>query len=76
VARDYPGQIVATAKGGQTDLKSVLGLLMLGLEHGHEVRLAVTGPDEEAFCRQLVDLFETDFDFPPRDPAASTDVFF
>jgi len=27
----------------------------------------VEGPDEKAMCRKLVKLFETHFDFPPRE---------
>ena len=62
----YPGEILVTAKSGTSDLRSALGLIMLGLEKGAEVAIQVAGPDEEAFCKKLVDLFEYHFDFPPR----------
>jgi phosphotransferase system HPr-like phosphotransfer protein len=39
---------------------------MLGLEKGAEVSIQVSGPDEEAFCNKLVELFETHFDFPAK----------
>ena len=62
----YEGEILVTAESGTCDLKSALGLIMLGLEKGAEVSIQVTGPDEEGFGRKLVDLFEYHFDFPPR----------
>ena len=62
----YPGEILVTADSGTCSLTSALELIMLGLEQGAEVAIQVTGPDEEAFGRKLVELFETHFDFPPR----------
>ncbi|OQW96521.1 MAG: hypothetical protein BWK77_04370 [Verrucomicrobia bacterium A1] len=62
----YPGEILVTAENGQCDLRSVMQLIALGLRQGSRVTIRVTGPDEEAFCGRLVELFETRFDFPPR----------
>lgn len=62
----YPGEILVQADSGSCNLTSALECIMLGLEKGAEVRIQVTGPDEEGFCRKLVELFETHFDFPPR----------
>jgi phosphotransferase system HPr (HPr) family protein len=62
----YSGEILVTAASGTCTLKSALELIMLGLEQGAKVDIQVTGPDEEAFARRLVELFETHFDFPPR----------
>ena len=61
----YSGEILVTAKSGTCTLTSALELIMLGLEPGAEVSIQVSGPDEEAFCKKLADLFETHFDFPP-----------
>lgn len=62
----YGGEILVTASSGTCTLTSALELIMLGLEKGAQVDVQVTGPDEEAFARRLVELFETHFDFPPR----------
>lgn len=62
----YPGDILVTAESGTCTLTSALECIMLGLEQGAEVTIQVTGPDEENFCKRLVELFETHFDFPPQ----------
>lgn len=62
----YPGEILVTARNGSSNLKSVLELIVLGLEQGANVKIEVTGPDEITFGHKLVALFETYFDFPPR----------
>ena len=62
----YTGEILVTAKSGTCTLTSALECIMLGLEKGAEVTIQVTGPDEEAFCKKLADLFEYHFDFPPK----------
>lgn len=48
----------------ECDLTSMLSLMMLGLTCGSEVLVEVTGPDEEMWCRKVVDLLETVYDFP------------
>lgn len=63
---NYPGVIRVSANSRQSDLRSVLGLLALGLLPGSDLTIRVSGPDEGTFCRKLVSLFETNFDFPPR----------
>jgi phosphocarrier protein HPr len=62
----YPGEILITADSGTCTLTSALECIMLGLEPGAEVTIQVSGPDEEAYCKKLVELFETHFDFPPK----------
>ena len=62
----YPGEILVVAESGTCTLTSALELIMLGLEPGAELSIQVSGPDEEAFCKKLADLFETHFDFPPQ----------
>ena len=62
----YKGTIVLKAKTMEMELNSIMDLLALGLEKGDELEISVSGPDEEEFCRKLVDLFQTDFDFPPQ----------
>ncbi len=63
----YPGEILVTAESGSCTLTSALQCIVLGLEKGAEVVIQVTGPDEEVFCKKLVDLFEYHFDFPPQE---------
>jgi len=68
----YENEITVTSRKGKTDLRSVIGLVGLELLPGVKVKIRVSGPDEETLCRKFVDLFETRFDFPPREdePAA------
>jgi len=63
----YAGEVLVTAESGTCTLTSVLGCIMLGMEKGAEVVIQVTGPDEEAFCNKLVEMFEHHFDFPPQE---------
>lgn len=65
-AQEYAGVIEVLAEAGTTDLRSVIGLICLGLESGKRITIRVTGPDEAAFCKRLAELFETHFDFPAR----------
>lgn len=62
----YDGEILVQSENGSCDLTSALECIMLGLEKGAEVKIQVTGPDEDEFGRKLVELFETTFDFPPQ----------
>lgn len=41
----------------------MLELVSLGLETGSQVRIRVSGVDEDTVCAKLVDLFETEFGF-------------
>jgi hypothetical protein len=55
----------------------VMSLLALGLHQGTDLTIRVSGPDEQTFCRKLVELFQTHFDFPPRaegEPQGSMDT--
>jgi phosphocarrier protein HPr len=63
---DYEGDIVVTGIKGATALRSILELMSLELFPGSDISIRVSGPDEEDFCRDLVALFETHFDFPPQ----------
>ncbi len=69
-AMNYPGVINAKYDGRESNLRSVMDLLILGLKQGAEITIQVSGPDETQFCGRLVELFETHFDFPPRDQDA------
>lgn len=47
------------------DAKSILGVLTLGVEQGHEIELQVEGPDEEQAIRTLEALVRSDFEGKP-----------
>ena len=66
-AEAYEGTILVRSNNGEADCRSIMGLLCLGLEEGAEVVVCATGPDEETMAGKLVELFETRFDFPPRE---------
>lgn len=59
------GDLTATTEHGRCDLKSMMGLLSLGLCPGAEVEIRVSGEQEKENCRMLVELFEREYDFPP-----------
>ncbi len=64
----YDGEVhVSVVDNTRMDARNILGLISLGATCGQAVRITVSGGrDEEAFCQRMVDLFETQFDFPPR----------
>lgn len=64
---DYSGEMAIETANGDCDLRSILGLISLGLEPGAEVEITVSGPDDEATASKLVELFERHYDYPPRD---------
>jgi PTS hybrid protein len=66
---DYDGDITVNGEKGETALRSILELMTLELFPGSQVTVRVSGPDEETFCKDVVALFETHFDFPPRSEA-------
>ena len=51
---------------GDSDLSSILSLLSLGLQKGDEVLITAEGENAEIACKRVADLFEFEFDFPPR----------
>ena len=63
-ASGYEGQIRVVGERGQTGLRSIMELMTLELYPQSEVLIQVEGPDEDRVCHELVDLFETHFDFP------------
>ena len=63
--KGYEGTVtVRTEDGREARADSVLSLVGLAARCGDTVTLEVSGPDEEAACQRLVELFETSFDFP------------
>ena len=57
---------ITGANGESTELDSILALISMGLCKGDEATLSVEGPDEDKAVERIGDLFEYEFDFPPR----------
>ena len=57
---------VITADGAVTELDSILTLISLALTRGSTVILQAEGVDEDKAIKRIGDLFEFEFDFPPR----------
>lgn len=51
----------ATTDNKWVDGKSILGVLTLGIEKGHQVGMEIEGPDEEEAATVLAGLIENDF---------------
>ncbi len=49
-----------TAGRGPVDAKSILGVLTLGAECGHEILIGTSGVDAEAACEALADLIQNE----------------
>ena len=64
-AQSYAGaiEVVSKSNGAKADAKSILLLVGLGVKCNETVVITVSGPDEEAMARHMVELFETSFDF-------------
>jgi len=50
-----------TKKGNTSDAKSILGVLVLGVERNHVIELEINGEDEKAAADCLRHLVESDF---------------
>ena len=57
---------VVTSSGSRQEINSMLALLTLELTCGTKAQLRVEGIDEERALQRIGDLFEYEFDFPPR----------
>ena len=65
--KEYPDcSFKLVTSKGETDLASILSLMSLALEQGEEVEISAEGRDDEKACSELAELFEFEFDFPPR----------
>ncbi len=66
-ARNFDDEIMVHAGDQSGDAKSAIELLSMGLEEGATVEIRSSGPTASASVARMVELFETEFDFPPRD---------
>ncbi|GAA3581752.1 HPr family phosphocarrier protein [Klugiella xanthotipulae] len=53
---------IAKPGGAPVNAASILGVISLGLGHGDEVTVSVTGANEDVVLADLVTLLETDHD--------------
>ena len=66
--------ITFIAGSGSCEGRSIMGILSLGLHEGMEVEVRVEGEEEERVAGRMVELLETCFDFPPRDPGDTSEL--
>ncbi|MBN2536358.1 MAG: HPr family phosphocarrier protein [Spirochaetales bacterium] len=64
---NYTGEIVLKAGKMKIQLTSIMDIILLGLFRGDSVVIQVSGENEAGMCKQLVELFERNYDFPPRE---------
>ena len=68
IMNEFPGHkfTVTAPDGSEIDLASILNLISLGLQCGESATLRVEGENEDAAIAKVGDLFEYEFDFPPK----------
>ena len=67
IQQKYPLHTFLIVKDGEEiELNSILNLISLGLACGENAILTVSGPDEDKAVDEIGDLFEYEFDFPPK----------
>lgn len=64
-AQEFPGcKFKMKAKNGESDLRSMISLIALGIAQGEQVTIEAAGTDEEKACERIASLFAYNFDFP------------
>ena len=68
IQEEFPHHAVTVRRsdGEASEVNSILSLISLCLMCGDRATLTVEGPEEERAIQRLGDLFEYEFDFPPR----------
>jgi phosphocarrier protein HPr len=64
---NYNGEIFLVTGEAEVRLKSIMDIILLGLFKGDSVVIRVSGENETEMCEKLVELFEKNYDFPPRE---------
>jgi phosphocarrier protein len=62
LANRFSSSVKIEKNGTEIDGKSILGILTLAATQGSEIRLLVSGKDEEAAVRSLLELINNRFD--------------
>lgn len=60
-AAKFSSEIIIEKNDRVINAKSIMNILSAGLKKGDEIKLKVTGPDEEEAMKALVELFEAKF---------------
>ncbi len=60
-ASKYESQVFLTKDGLRVNAKSIMGVMMLAAEQGSEITVEVTGSDEEAAIKELLEVIESGF---------------
>lgn len=67
IQQKYPLHTFVIEKDGEeTELNSILNLISMGLICTDKAVLSVSGQDEDKAIAEIGDLFEYEFDFPPK----------
>ena len=67
VTGDFPETVFTLVFGDEeVEINGILALISLGLCCGSKAELRAEGKDEERAIAEVGDLFEKEFDFPPR----------
>ena len=64
---DSPADIRVSAKGIESNLRDHISILAMGLCKDDTIEITVQGENEEEVADQIDELFQREFDFPPRD---------
>jgi phosphocarrier protein HPr len=65
--QNYPGKMRVWNEDGESDLRSMLSLMMMAMTCGTEVNVEVDGQHEAEQLEKVIGLLETVYDFPPQD---------
>ena len=67
INKDFPDTSFKLLSGdGEIEINGILALISLGLCCGATATLCAEGEKEQEAIKAVGDLFETEFDFPPR----------
>ncbi len=56
--KNYKGSVEVINNGKKGNLKSIISIMSLGMKKGSDIRLQVSGEDEEEFIVKLADFIE------------------
>lgn len=62
----YKGTISISSEEETIELNTIFSLLSLGLKPGDTITIKVEGLEETLAAKKLIELFEYEYDFPPR----------
>ncbi len=60
-ANRFRADVVVTKEGQEVNGKSIMGIMVLGAEHGTELSIRTEGPDADEAMKALVRLVESGF---------------